>query len=121
MSKCGVLWYLATTNSCWQIPIYSLVYKPNPNSQNLPANKDEDFILGQHVPDEVKQVGLFLLFMDNQHCLLYCVNCLRPRETQETFKHVVQMRREKGFLAQLHLLTRCMKKGKKKSKLQQQL
>lgn len=52
------------------------------HSQELLAHKDDDFILGKHVSDEVKHVGLFLLFLDDQYRLLHCVNCLRNRDTE---------------------------------------
>lgn len=59
--------------------------KKKKHSHNLLADEDEDFIQGQHVPDEVKHVGLFLFFLDDQHRLLHRVNRLRPGETQEVF------------------------------------
>lgn len=103
---------LVNTNS---FPCLQAMYSwAKPNSHKLLANKDDDFILGQHVSDEVKDVWLFLLLLDNQHCLLYCVNSLRPREIEMAFKYITQMEAEKGALAQLQLFLNCTKDDKKK-------
>lgn len=47
------------------------------NSHNFFADKDENFVLRQHAPNEVQQVRLFLLFADNQHHLLHWLHSLQ--------------------------------------------
>lgn len=81
----------------FQLLCYSLVNKPN--SHNFLANKDEDFILWLHVSDEVKHVGLFLLFMDNQHCLLNCVNRLNIETSYQKEKSLYNFTESAGILA----------------------
>lgn len=61
-------------------------YEPTPHLRKLLANKDDYFFLRLHVSDEVKQIWLFLLFANNQHCLLHRVNSLIRIETQEACK-----------------------------------
>lgn len=47
------------------------------NSHNFFSNKDENFVLRQHAPNEVQQIRLFLLFVDDQHRLLHRVHSLQ--------------------------------------------
>ena len=49
-------------------------------SQKLLAHKDENFVLGLHVVDEVKDVGLLLLLLDKQDCLVNRVHRLARGE-----------------------------------------
>lgn len=43
----------------------------DPHSRDLPAHKDENFVLRLHIFEEVQQVGLFLLCANNQDLLLH--------------------------------------------------
>lgn len=56
------------------------------DSHYLLSDKDEDFVLRQHVPDEVQQVGLLLLLADDQHRLLHRVHSLWQREANITWE-----------------------------------
>lgn len=67
MSKCFDIWQWCCFSQGWKLC----------NSHNFFANKDENFVLRQHAPNEVQQVRLFLLFADNQHRLLHWVHSLQ--------------------------------------------
>lgn len=55
-----------------------------PHSHQLLPHKDENFVQRLHVPDEVKHVGLFLLFANDQDLLHHRVNCLQTRKKQKS-------------------------------------